>query len=78
MNLYDIDAGIIAQLNNPSTHSGKTYTKVKNNQDDLINGDLIQQIGRVMRSENPIVYIYCFANTSMYYCNAKTLKGLMR
>lgn len=62
-NLYDIDSGIIAQLNNPSTHSGKSYTKVKNNQDDLINGDLIQQIGRVMRSENPIVYIYCFANT---------------
>ena len=62
-NLYDIDAGIIAQLNNPSTHSGKAYTKVKNNQNDLINGDLIQQIGRVMRSDNPIVYIYCFANT---------------
>jgi superfamily II DNA or RNA helicase len=75
-NLFDIDAGIIAQLNNPSTHSGKAYTKVKNNQDDLINGDLIQQIGRVMRSEHPVVYIYCFANTKDEEITKLSLKPL--
>lgn len=53
MNLYKIDAGIICQLD-----SGNTENK------DEINGiKILQCIGRILRSDKPIIYILNIPNT---------------